>query len=59
LLSALPLKHLPPTLGIGRHVKQATGFLLGQLSGPVLLCMLGLKEGDLQGKAFYILTSRG
>jgi hypothetical protein len=36
LLLMLLLRHLPPMLGIGRRVKQATGILHGQLSGATL-----------------------
>jgi hypothetical protein len=59
LLLALPLRHLPPTLDIGRRVRQALGILFSQLLGLALLCKLALKESDLLDKAFYILTSRG
>jgi hypothetical protein len=46
-------------LGIGHHIRQAAGILLGQLSCPTLLRKLTLKEGDLLNKAFCILASRG
>jgi hypothetical protein len=59
LLPVLPLKHLPPILGIGRHVRQAAGILLGELSGSVLLHKLILKKGDLPDKAFYIIMRKG
>jgi hypothetical protein len=50
--------HLPSTLGIGCHIKQATGILLGHLSGLALLKLVH-KEGNLPDKAFGILTSKG
>jgi hypothetical protein len=59
LLPVLPHKHLPPILGIGRHVRQAVGILLGKLSGLVLLHKLILKKGDLPDKAFCIITRKG
>ncbi len=58
LLPTLPLRRLPSMLGIGRHVRQAMGILLGQLSGPTLLRTLALKEGDLPDKALYVFMSR-
>jgi hypothetical protein len=51
--------HLPSTLGIGCHIKQAMGILLGHLSGPTLLLKLVHKEGNLPDKAFGIFTSKG
>jgi hypothetical protein len=59
LIPTLPLRRLPSMLGIGRHVRQAMGILLGQLSGPTLLRTLALKEGDLSDKGFCILMSKG
>jgi hypothetical protein len=59
LLPTLPLRHLPPTLGIGRRFGHAARILLGHLSSPVLLRKLDLKKGDLPGKAFGILVSQG
>jgi hypothetical protein len=59
LLPVLRLKHLPPTLGIGRHVGQATGILLGDLSGSAVLHKLALKQGKPLDKAFDIPVSRG
>jgi hypothetical protein len=59
LLPVLPLKFLPPPLGIGRCVRQVTGVPLYQLSSPTHLRKLTLGKGDLLSKALYILMTRG
>jgi hypothetical protein len=59
VLPVLPLEHLPLMLSSSRHVRQATGILLGHLSSPTRLRRLTLKEGDLPNKAIDVFTSRG
>jgi hypothetical protein len=44
-------------LDIGCRIRQAVGVLLSQLSGPVLLPKLTLKEGNLSDKVFSIIMS--
>jgi hypothetical protein len=47
-----------PLCTISRRIGQAAELLLGHLSGPVRLCKLNLKEGDLTDRALIIFMSR-
>jgi hypothetical protein len=59
LLPTLPLGLLPPPLGISHRVRQARRVHLGHLSSLARLCKLTLEKGNLQNKAFCLLTRRG
>jgi hypothetical protein len=59
LFLALPLRLLPPLLGVGRCIRQALIVILGCISSLAHLRKLILEEGNSLSEALCLIANRG